>query len=112
MAALTLGGCYTTIREIPSTPPTQPPAATEATTVPLPPGPTEMVVVPDVVGKYADAATAELEAAGLQANEVSTHGPQDPDAGEPGAVYRQKPAAGAEAVKGTSVEIRTWWESQ
>lgn len=46
------------------------------------------------------------------ANEVSVHGPVEPDAGDIGRVYRQMPAAGTDVLPGSVVEIRYWWESQ
>jgi beta-lactam-binding protein with PASTA domain len=73
---------------------------------------TELVTVPDVLGKYYDEAATALTAAGLEAVEVSVHGPIDEDAGEIGLIYRQTPKAGEKVPKGTKVELRYWWESQ
>jgi hypothetical protein len=73
---------------------------------------TELVAVPDVLGKYYDEAATALTAAGLEAVEVSVHGPIDEDAGEIGLIYRQTPKAGEKVPKGTKVELRYWWESQ
>ncbi len=77
--------------------------------VPLPP---VKVTVPGVLGMWPDEAAVVLEDAGLVAEMVDVHGPIDPDAGDIGVVYRQTPAAGEQVPAGTSVEIRSWWESQ
>lgn len=72
----------------------------------------QTVVVPEVRGRYYDDAAAIINAAGLQAVDISIHGPIDSDAGEPGIIYRQTPATGASVPAGTKVELRSWWESQ
>lgn len=72
----------------------------------------EMVTVPDVLGSYYGDASARIEEAGLVPVDVSVHGPIDEDAGEIGRVYRATPAAGEKVPKGTTVELRSWWESQ
>lgn len=72
----------------------------------------QMVVVPDVRGKNIGEATDLITDAGLQAVDVPIHGPIDADAGEPGIVYRETPAAGASVPAGTKIELRSWWESQ
>lgn len=72
----------------------------------------DAVLVPDVLGEYYDDAAARLEAEGLEAVEVSVHGPIDEDAGEIGLIYRQTPGAGSAVEPGSKVELRYWWESQ
>lgn len=74
----------------------------------------ETVEVPSVVGLHPDEAAAVLDEAGFKMKENSIHGPVDPDAGKAsiGQVYRQTPTAGSNAPKGTTVVVRTWWESQ
>lgn len=86
------------------------PGATVALTVSSGPA---LVAVPDVVGMTPEDATTALENAGLAVEEYVADGPVDPDAGnaDVGRVYRQTPAAGAKVQRGTTVEIRYWFES-
>lgn len=72
----------------------------------------DVTIVPDVLGLYYDDAAAKIGAAGLTPVDVSIHGPIDEDAGEIGRIYRQTPAAGEKVAPGSSVELRSWWESQ
>ena len=114
-AALALAGCWDTgtPTNTTSTGGNTVTPTTEATQpVTPPPAKVEDVKVPDVRGQYYEDAASILKTAGFEAFETSIHGPIDEDAGEPGVVYRQTPAAGSMAQPGTKVELRTWWESQ
>jgi len=73
----------------------------------------QLVKVPRVIGMYPDDAAGVLSAAGLKMKEVSIHGPIDSDAGNAqiGQVYRQTPKAGSYVPKGTTITVRSWWES-
>ncbi len=73
----------------------------------------EMVKVPNVLGMYSDDAAAKLRSVGLKVKDVSIHGPLDSDAfsQDIGEVYRQTPKAGSTVPRGTTVEIRSWWEA-
>jgi hypothetical protein len=113
-AALALSGCTLLdglgLKEPQIVPP---PAATETTAAPdAGSAAGEMVVVPDVLGKYYDEAAKILTDAGLEPVDVPVHGPIDEDAGEIGQTYRQTPKAGESVPAGTKVELRSWWESQ
>jgi hypothetical protein len=73
---------------------------------------TELVTVPNVIGKYYDEGAKILDDAGLWPVDVSVYGPVDEDAGEIGKTYRQTPKAGEQVPAGTKVELRSWYESQ
>ncbi|UBB15749.1 PASTA domain-containing protein [Comamonas odontotermitis] len=77
--------------------------------------PTGMVVVPQPSGQCDMDCDMDydkrLRAAGLKANEVSIHGPEDEDFKGYGCAYRITPAPGNTVLPGSTVTYRSAWEA-
>lgn len=73
--------------------------------------PTGMVMVPQPVGQCDMDYDKRLHAAGLKANEVSIHGPEDQDFKGYGCAYRIVPVPGNAVPPGSTVTYRTAWEA-
>lgn len=74
----------------------------------VPPG---MVMVPQPTGPCDMDYDKRLRAAGLKANEVSIHGPEDEDFKGYGCAYRIVPAPGNAVPPGSTVTYRSAWEA-
>ncbi|MPM10836.1 hypothetical protein SDC9_57171 [bioreactor metagenome] len=70
-----------------------------------------MVMVPQPAGPCDMDYDKRLRAAGLKANEVSIHGPEDGDFKGYGCVYRIVPAPGNAVPPGSTVTYRSAWEA-
>ena len=73
--------------------------------------PTGMVMVPQPAGQCDMDYDKLLRAAGLKANEVSIHGPEDEDFKGYGCAYRIVPAPGNAVPPGSTVTYRSAWEA-
>ncbi|WP_312986696.1 hypothetical protein [Comamonas sp. 23] len=73
--------------------------------------PTGMVMVPQPAGPCDMDYDKRLCAAGLKANEVSIHGPEDEDFKGYGCAYRIVPAPGNAVPSGSTVTYRSAWEA-
>ena len=71
--------------------------------------PTGMVLVPQPAGQCDIDYDKRLRAAGLNANEVSVHGPEDEDFKGYGCAYRITPAPGNTVTPGSTVTYRSAW---
>jgi hypothetical protein len=72
--------------------------------------PTGMVMVPQPVGPCDMDYDKRLHAAGLKANEVVIHGPDEQDFEGYGCAYRVTPAPGNSVPPGSTVTYRSAWE--
>ncbi|MGF6212628.1 hypothetical protein [Comamonas sp. 4034] len=72
---------------------------------------TGMVMVPQPAGRCDMDYDKRLRAAGLKANEVSIHGPEDEDFKGYGCAYRITPAPGNAVPPGSTVTYRSAWEA-
>ncbi|BDE70857.1 hypothetical protein JQN63_11845 [Delftia lacustris] len=73
--------------------------------------PTGMVMVPQPAGQCDMDYDKRLRGAGLKANEVSIHGPEDEDFKGYGCAYRIVPAPGNAVPPGSTVTYRSAWEA-
>lgn len=73
--------------------------------------PAGMVMVPQSAGQCEMDYDKRLHAAGLKANEVSIHGPEDEDFKGYGCAYRIVPAPGTAVPPGSTVTYRSAWEA-
>lgn len=72
--------------------------------------PTGMVMIPQPAGPCDMEYDKRLHAAGLKANEVSVHGPEDQDFKGYGCAYRITPAPTRLVLPGSTVTYRSAWE--
>lgn len=71
---------------------------------------TDLILVPQPEGQCDMDYDKRLQNVGLQASEISVHGPDDQDFKGYGCAYRITPAPGSSVSSGASVIYRSAWE--